>query len=347
MNSFHVKIDQIKDTNLEETIQARLDNLTKPPGSLGRLEELVMQYCLCRNDGGAKIDAVKVFTFAGDHGITEEKVSPFPSEVTVQMVANMAAGGAAISVLCRNGGIDYSVVDIGVKGDVSGVKGVVERKVARGTDNFFRGPAMSAEQCSRALEVGKECAAENYDLFGIGEMGIGNTSSASALISLLLGVSADETTGAGTGATGDLLRHKGEVINRAVALHQKEWDGSGFDALQRLGGYELAGMAGLMLGAAERRIPVLVDGFISSAAAYAAIRMYPEVRDYLIFSHASAEKFHTEFLTRIEAKPVMDLRMRLGEGTGAALAVHILRQALNCYHQMATFDSAGVSGGGS
>lgn len=347
MTSFHVKIDPIEDKNLRETVQARLDNLTKPPGSLGRLEELVMQYCLCRKNGDAKIDGVKVFTFAGDHGITEENVSPFPSEVTVQMVANMAAGGAAISVLCRNGGIDYSVVDIGVQGDVSGIKGIVERKVARGTENFLRGPAMSAEQCSRALEVGKECAAENYDLFGIGEMGIGNTSSASALISLLLDVSADETTGAGTGATGDLLRHKAEVINRAVAFHKKEWDGSGFDALQRVGGYELAGMAGLMLGAAERRIPVLVDGFISSAAAYAAVRMYPEVRDYLIFSHASAEKFHTEFLTRIEAKPVMDLQMRLGEGTGAALAVHILRQALNCYHQMATFDSAGVSGAGS
>lgn len=344
MEQFKVKISVIEDKNLQAEIQTRLDNLTKPPGSLGRLEELVMQYCLCRGDADARIGAVKIFTFAGDHGITEENVSPFPSEVTVQMVANMAAGGAAISVLCKNGGIEYSVVDIGVKGDVSAVTGVLQRKVARGTANFLRGPAMSEEQCSRALAIGKECAAEDFGLFGVGEMGIGNTSSASALVSLLLNLPAEETTGAGTGASGELLRHKAEVINNAVMFHQKEWDGSGFDALRRLGGYELAGMAGLMLGAAERRIPVVVDGFISSAAAYAAVRMYPEVRDYLIFSHASAEKFHTEFLNRIDAKPVMDLQMRLGEGTGSALAMHIVRQALNCYHRMATFDSAGVSG---
>jgi nicotinate-nucleotide--dimethylbenzimidazole phosphoribosyltransferase len=344
MEELQLKLKPVRNPVLEERIQARLDDLTKPPGSLGRLEDLVMQYCLCRKDENAGLNSMKIFTFAGDHGITEEGVSPFPQEVTVQMVANMAGGGAAISVLCAKAGIDYSVVDIGVKSDVPEMKNVLLKKVARGTRNFAKEPAMSREEARAALKVGIDCAAESeYDLLGVGEMGIGNTSSSSALYSLLLNVPASETTGAGTGAAGELLARKTEVIERSVAFHRGEWDGSGFDALCRLGGFEIAGMAGVMLGGADRGIPVVVDGFISTAAALVAMRMEPAVQDYLIFSHASAEKFHRDFFRRLDIEPVMDLKMRLGEGTGAALAMHIVWQAMNCYHGMATFSSAGVS----
>lgn len=340
-----VSIQKTEDNELRAKIQAKLDDLTKPPGSLGRLEELVMQYCLCRGDAAAVCEKMKIYTFAGDHGITEEGVSPFPSEVTMQMVMNMAAGGAAISVLCRNAGIDNEVVDIGVAGDLPKMDGIVDKKVAPGTANFAAGPAMTAEQCLQALEAGTELAKSgNFDLYGVGEMGIGNTSSASALFSLLLDVPAEETVGAGTGSAGELLQHKKEVIAKAVAFHREAWDGTGFDALRRLGGYEIAGMAGLMLGAAEGRIPTVVDGFISSAAALAALKIRPELEEYLIFSHASAEHFHKDFLEKLSLKPVMDLQMRLGEGTGSALAMQIIAQGMNCYHQMATFSSAGVSG---
>lgn len=338
-------IKRIQNEELKAEVQAKLDDLTKPPGSLGRLEELVMQYCLCKGDASASLTKMKVFTFAGDHGITEEGVSPFPSEVTMQMVVNMAAGGAAISVLCKNAGIDYSVVDIGVAGDLPKVEGIVYKKVAPGTSNFLHMPAMTEEQCKKALKIGGDLVLEeSFDLFGVGEMGIGNTSSASALFSLLLDIPAAQTVGAGTGAAGELLTHKKQVISRAVEFHKNDWDGSGFDALRRLGGYELAGMAGLMLGSAEKGIPTVVDGFISSAAALAALRINPAVEDYLIFSHASAEHFHKDFLETMSIRPVMDLQMRLGEGTGSALAMQIMEQGMHCYHQMATFSSAGVSG---
>jgi nicotinate-nucleotide--dimethylbenzimidazole phosphoribosyltransferase len=340
-----LSITRTENDKLRGDVQARLDDLTKPPGSLGRLEELVMQYCLCRGDADAVLEKMKIFTFAGDHGITEEGVSPYPSEVTMQMVMNMAAGGAAISVLCKNAGIDYSVVDIGVAGDLPKVDGIISQKIARGTENFAKGPAMTEEQCFKALQAGIDLAgAEPRDLYGVGEMGIGNTSSASALSALLLEIPAEETVGAGTGASGDLLARKKEVIRGAVDFHRKSWDGSGFDALCRVGGYELAGMAGVMLGAAAMRVPTVVDGFISSAAALAALRICPEVEDYCIFSHASAEHYHRAFLKKLSAEPVMDLRMRLGEGTGSALAMQIIQQGMNCYHQMATFSSAGVSG---
>ncbi len=344
-NGINISIQPTANAELQEIIQGKLDDLTKPPGSLGRLEELVMQYCLCKRDADAQINKMKVFTFAGDHGITAEGVSPYPSEVTMQMVMNMASGGAAISVLCKNAGIEYAVVDIGVAGDLPKNQGILHKKIAPGTANFLTGKAMTAEQCGQALQAGYDIAvSESCDLFGTGEMGIGNTSSASALLSLLLDIPAEETVGAGTGASGDLLEHKKEIIGRALAFHKASWDGSGFDALCRFGGYELAGMAGLMLGGAEQGIPTVVDGFISSAAALAAMSICSEVKDYLIFSHASAEHFHKEFLKTLDIRPVMDLQMRLGEGTGAVLAMQIIEQSLNCYHQMATFSSAGVSG---
>ena len=332
------------DPYLEAEINARLDDLTKPPGSLGRLEDLVTHYCLCRGSAAAEISRKKIFTFAGDHGITSEGVTVYPSEVTVQMVLNMAAGGAAVSVLSKNADIEYSVVDIGTKGDFSGISGVLDRKAGSGTKSFLHDNAMTAEECERAVSLGAELGStEEADIFGIGEMGIGNTSSAAALYSLLLDVDPFETAGAGTGMTGDKLDHKRKVISLAVDFHKKSWDGRPFDALCRVGGFEIAGMCGFIIGAASKRIPVVIDGFISSVSALCAMKYCPDVRDYCIFSHRSSEKFHKDFLKSMNIEPVLDLGMRLGEGTGSALAIQIICQAMNCYHQMATFSSAGVS----
>jgi nicotinate-nucleotide--dimethylbenzimidazole phosphoribosyltransferase len=329
---------------LQRGIQERLDDLTKPPGSLGRLEEIAIQYCLCRGNRDATIERRKMFTFAADHGVVQEKVTPYPQAVTLQMVQNMVAGGAAISVLCKNEGIESTVVDIGTAGDLEAENNLVIRKVSRGTASFLRGPAMSREQCDQALSYGYEFARDDgADLYGIGEMGIGNTSSASALFSLLLDIPAQQTTGAGTGASGKLLAHKIETVKQSVDMHRREWNNDPYEALRRLGGLEIAAMTGFILGAASVRVPVVVDGFISSAAALVAIKLHPAVREYLFFSHASSEKFHREFLHRLEIVPLLDLGMRLGEGTGAALAIGIITQALNCYHQMASFSEAGVS----
>ncbi|MEW5815552.1 MAG: nicotinate-nucleotide--dimethylbenzimidazole phosphoribosyltransferase [Spirochaetota bacterium] len=337
-------IREVKQPALEKEILKRLDDLTKPPGSLGRLEDFVVQYCLCRGDSNARIKNTRLVTFAGDHGITEEKITPYPREVTVQMVSNMLAGGAAISVMCRNAGIESWIVDIGTCGEYPDHPALLKKKIARGTRNFLNAPAMTEEECDDALEVGYKIGSEKAcDLFGIGEMGIGNSSSASALFSLLLDIDPEQTVGEGTGSRGKLFEHKKSVIARSVDFHRKEWDGTAFDALRRLGGFEIAGMTGLILAAAGSRIPVVVDGFIASAAALVAIKMEKKVTEYLFFSHASGEKFHKGFLAIIGKKPILDLDMRLGEGTGAALAMQIIMQALNCYHQMATFSSAGVS----
>jgi len=338
-------IKDTEDGSLRANIQARLDNLTKPRRSLGRLEDLVMDYCLCRKDAGADIGRMALYTFAGDHGITAEGITPYPREVTKQMVLNMITGGAAISVLCGNMGIDYAVVDMGIDGDIPPSPGLINRKISKGTANFASGkPAMSVPEAKAALIAGYELARkDSADLFGVGEMGIGNSSSASALYSLFLELPAEETVGPGTGSSGRLLERKKEAVRRGVEFHKREWDGSGFDGLRRLGGFEIAGMTGFMFGAASRGIQVVVDGFISGAAALCALKMFPGIRPYLVFSHESAESFHKGFLSRLGIKPVLYFNMRLGEGTGAALVMHIMKQAFNCYHHMATFSSAGVS----
>jgi nicotinate-nucleotide--dimethylbenzimidazole phosphoribosyltransferase len=337
-------IPPVKDKQLEEKIMARLNNLTKPTGSLGRLEEIALRYCLCKRRIQPELSRMKIFTFAGDHGITEEKVTPYPSEVTYQMVLNMARGGAAISVMSKRAGIECTVVDMGVKGVFEGHPGLLVRKIGPGTKNFLKEPAMSAEACGRALDAGFKLAKESAcDLLGIGEMGIGNTSSASAIYSLLLDVDAEESVGMGTGSLGPLLERKKQVVRSAVSFHKKEWTGSPLEALERVGGFEIAGMTGMIFGGARHGIPVVVDGFVASAAALVAIRMEPEVRSYLFFAHASAEKYHETFLRREGIHPLLSLNMRLGEGTGAVLAMQIIAQAMECYNHMATFQSAGVS----
>jgi len=344
MKRFTQRITSPANHEHEERIVAHLDDLTKPQGSLGRLEEFALRYCLCKGTTVAMLQKVQFFTFAGDHGITEENITPFPSEVTSQMVANMAAGGAAISVMCRNAGIDYVVVDMGVKSDLIDMPNFIRRKVNYGTKNFSRGPAMTEEETMEALEQGFNLAEQaKADILGIGEMGIGNTSSASAIYGLVLGLDAETTVGAGTGSSGEFLERKIRAVQKGIDLHRETAGDDPFKILSRVGGYEIAAMTGMILGAASNRIPVAIDGFIASAAALIAMGLEKNTRDYLFFSHASSEKFHRDFLQKEGIRPILSLDLRLGEGTGAVLALQIIQQAMICYSQMATFSSAGIS----
>lgn len=325
-------------------VQAKLDDLTKPPGSLGRLEEFTKLFCCCQGSADAELKKMHIYTFAADHGITQEKITPFPAEVTPQMVLNMLSGGAAVSVMCNNAGIGFNVVDTGVNYDFGAHPLLLQCKTVNGTRNFAREPAMSQEECDAALNAGLNLAkGTTADLIGVGEMGIGNTSAASALYSMLLGLDPEETVGAGTGSAGELLLRKIEAVRKGVNLHYQDWDETAIDALRCVGGLEIAGMTGMILGCANRGIPIVVDGFIASSAALVAMKMQSDIRDFLVFSHISNEKFHRNFFKNEGLHPVLDLDMRLGEGTGAVLAMQIVQQAMNCYHQMATFSSAGVS----
>ncbi len=337
-------IENPQKSQLKQKIQAHLNDLTKPPGSLGKMEDIALQYCLCRKNSSAVIKTAEMFVFAGDHGITEEGVSPYPKEVTSQMVLNMLNNSAAISVLCKNSGIKCRIIDIGVDYDFNDNPRLIKKKVKKGTDNFLRGPAMTEEELEKAFlagyQLGFNCTA---DITGIGEMGIGNTSSSSALYSLLLEEEPYNTVGSGTGAQGELLTHKKKVIKQAVENHRKEWDGTPIDALRRVGGFEIAGMSGFIFGSANRNVPVVIDGFIASVSALISLKMLPEIKDYLYFAHQSEEQYHKTLLKLLKIEPILNLHMRLGEGTGAALAINIIQQALNCYSEMATFSSANVS----
>lgn len=329
---------------LKKQIQDRLNNLTKPIRSLGILEDIVLQYCVARGNPDARIKTKKLFVFAGDHGIAKEGGTPYPSEVTRQMVLNMVNGGAAISVICKNAGIECRVVDIGVNCDFGRAPEILHAKVRPGTQSFLHEPAMTMGECLAAIEKGRDLGRNcKADLAAAGEMGIGNSSAASALYSLLLNRPAKDTVGRGTGAEGAILERKGAIISQAVEFHRREWDQSPMDALRRVGGFEIAAIAGFYLGAAESRIPVVVDGFIAGAAALVALKMNPSLKPFLFFGHVSKEKFHRDLLEELACRPILDLDMCLGEGTGAALAMQVMEQALNCYHQMATFQSAGVS----
>jgi len=334
------------DKAIASDVQLHLDDLTKPRGSLGRLEDLAMQYCLARGTVSHPPLKKKIFCFAGDHGVTEEGVSAFPKEVTPQMVMNMLSGGAAINVLARHIGADLAVVDMGVDDPLEDAPGLVRCKVKNGTDNIAKGPAMSVNEARQALEAGialaYEAHADGISILGTGDMGIGNTTPSAALFCALLDKSPAELTGRGTGIDDKALANKINVIQRALEVN-KERLTDPLAILAALGGLEIAGICGLILGAAACRIPVVVDGFISSAASLVACRMSENVRDYLFFGHVSHEKGHRLFLESIGAEPILDLQMRLGEGTGAALAISIIEASLKISGEMATFSSAGVS----
>lgn len=334
------------DWALEPAIRAHLDQLTKPPKSLGRLEDLAAQYCLITNTLEPSLGKKKIFTFAGDHGVAEEGVSAYPKEVTPQMVRNLLAGGAAVNVLAGHAGAEVAVIDIGVDDPLPDAPGLIRRKVKSGTNNIAKGMAMTLEEAEQAVEVGIElartAAQKGVTLLGTGEMGIANTTPSSALFAALLPCPVEDITGRGTGIDDAGLIKKMEVIKRALKVNHQKLDDP-LSALAALGGLEIAGICGLCLGAAASRIPVVVDGFISSAGALAACRLCPPVKDYLFFSHLSEEAGHATFLRIFCVAPILDLKMRLGEGTGAALAMSIIEASVKVYNQMATFASAGIS----
>jgi len=328
--------------------RARLDSLTKPRGSLGRLEDIAARFAAVRRDAGATVDKPAMLVFVADHGIADEGVSAYPKAVTVEMLRNLASGGAAICVLARRLGYDLRIVDVGVETDTSGapLPGVIYRRIGAGTRNFARGPAMSPVEARRALEVGIEVAsdavARGSTMVGIGEMGIANSTSAAALLAALTQLPPARLAGRGTGLDDAGLKRKVEVIERALQTHRGALSDP-LATLAALGGFEIAAMAGVCIGAAASRAAVVVDGFIATAAAALASRMNSHVPGYLFYAHRSAEGGHAAVLEALGADPILDLGMRLGEGTGAALAINVAESALALYSQMATFASANVS----
>jgi nicotinate-nucleotide--dimethylbenzimidazole phosphoribosyltransferase len=324
----------------------RQAQLTKPPGSLGRLEGLAVQIAGITGQVRPRLPRKAVIVMAADHGVTAEGVSAYPSEVTAQMVGNFLAGGAAINVLARQAGARVVVVDVGVAAELPPADGLVIRKVARGTRNLAVEPAMSREEAVAAVEVGIEVLEAEWrrglDLVATGDMGIGNTTASSAVVALLSGRPVAEVVGRGTGVDDAGLARKVGAIERGIATTRPDVSDP-LDVLAKVGGLEIAGLAGVILGAAGRRLPVVIDGFISGAAALVAAALCPSVRPYLIASHRSVEVGHPAALDALGLRPLLDLDLRLGEGTGAAIAMQLIDGALAVQDKMATFSEAGVS----
>ena len=331
---------------LEPDLRSHLDRLTKPRGSLGTLEEIAVRYCLMTDTRNPVLGKKRIYTFAADHGVAAEGVSAYPASVTPQMVRNMLAGGAAVNVLARHAGAEVRVVDMGVNDHLDDAPGLIRRKIRRGSGNIAAGPAMTLDEALQALgageELAREAAREGVALIGTGDMGIANTTPSSALYAALLPCPVEEIVGRGTGIDDATLDRKKTVIEQALTVNGGRLSDP-LTTLAALGGFEIAGICGLLLGAAACRVPVVVDGFISSAAALTACRMCDRVKEYLFFSHCSAEKGHAIFFKRYGVVPLLNLNMRLGEGTGAALAMMIIEAAIKIYNEMATFDSAGIS----
>lgn len=340
-------IAQIGDLN--EAVMAEIAEhqrqLTKPPGSLGVLEELAIRLGGITGEKFPNINPKAIVVMAGDHGVTTEKISAYPAEVTPQMALNFARGGAAINVLARQAGARVMVVDVGIAAPVEH-EAILSRKVRPGTANMAAGPAMSREEAVQTLEVGimvaEDLSKEGYQILATGEMGIGNTTASSAIMAAFLGIPAREVTGRGTGIDPAAVLHKAQVIDRALVLNQPD-PADPLDVLAKVGGLEIGALAGLILGAAARRKPIVIDGFISTTAALIAVKLAPKSLPFIIASHCSAEKAHRKLLNYLQLKPVLELEMRLGEGTGAVLAFHLIEAAVRINREMATFASAGVS----
>jgi nicotinate-nucleotide--dimethylbenzimidazole phosphoribosyltransferase len=335
-------IAPIANPSLAAQLDAAIDNKTKPLGSLGVLECLARQLGLIQESVAVSIDRPAILVFAGDHGVVAEGVSAYPQDVTWQMVENFLAQGAAINVFAGQNDCALHVVDAGVNHDFGPRPGLIDRKVAYGTRNFASDPAMTAQQCITAMEHGAALAAElPGNVVGFGEMGIGNTTAAAALMHTLLGIPVGDCVGAGTGLTAEGVRRKQHVIEAAVAHHAGLRDPLAL--LATFGGFEIAMMAGAMLEAARRRKVLLIDGFIVTSALLVAARVAPAILDYCVFAHCSDEAGHQRMLHALAAKPLLQLGLRLGEGTGAALALPLLRAAAGFLNDMATFASASVS----
>ena len=351
LRRLHEVIGRVRpiDTIWRARAEARLNALTKPPGSLGRLEWIAARLCAIQETVTPRVTPRRIVIVAADHGVTEEGVSAYPSAVTAQMVGNFLRGGAAINVLARAVDADVCVIDAGVAGaiDASGhAASFVSRCVRPGTRNMTEGPAMSADELASAVDIGLDAADDaargGIALVACGDMGIGNTTAASAMTAALLGVPADQVTGAGTGIDSEMLAHKVDVVRRALATNQPGRDP--LAVLRTVGGFEIAAIAGAYVGAAAHRMAIVGDGFIASAAALVAAAICPPFLDYWFAGHRSSEPGHALQLAFLRQPPLLDLQMRLGEGTGAALAMPLFTAAAAVANEMATFDSAGVAG---
>lgn len=335
------------DSNLMVLSQAHLDNLTKPLGSLGKLESLAKQIVGITGQTKPELKNKVIFTMAADHGVVEEKVSAFPQEVTEQMVYNFIRGGAGINILARHVGARVVVIDMGVVKDLNPHPDLVIRKVNYGTKNMCKHTAMTHEEAIKSVAYGIEIFEEIWqkdpiNIVGLGDMGIGNTTSSSAIIACISGKEVEKVTGRGTGVNNETFLKKIEAIKRALAKHKPNPDDP-LDVLSKIGGFEIGGLCGITLAAASRRVPVVCDGFITTAGALLAHKFCPTVRNYLIASHSSVEIGHEVMLETLGLKPLLNLELRLGEGTGAALAINLIDAGIKILNEMATFDQASVS----
>lgn len=338
------------DSRFIQEAQERLDNLTKPKDSLGVLEELAKKVVGITQNKTPRLINKVIFTMAGDHGISEEGVSAFPKEVTAQMVYNFVKGGAGINVLARHAGARVVVVDMGVGEklniDSRKFKNFIDKKINFGTKNMSKEPAMSRKEAVQSVETGIEIFLSEFknglDIVGLGEMGIGNTTSASAITSVITRRSVEEVTGRGTGIDNNSFLKKRDLIKQAIAVNKPKAEDA-MDVLSKVGGFEIGGLSGLILAAASKKIPVVIDGFITAAAALIAYQLEPKTRDYMIAGHCSVERGHKFVLEYIGLRPILDLNLRLGEGTGAVLAISLIEAGLKIFSEMASFESACVS----
>ena len=338
---------------MQAAIQAKIDNLNKPIGSLGRLEELAMQICLIQQTLEPSLAHPCHLLLGGDHGIEREGVSVSPREVTWQQMINFTQGGGGVNMFCRQHGFKLRIVDVGVDYDLSGVPGIIDRKIARGTKNFLNEPAMSEEEFDKAIQVGAElvddCIAEGCRILSIGEMGIANTSPSSIWMHLLGDIPLKDCIGAGAGLNNDGIRHKYEVLKLAVDNWQlavstnPKLTANSEKLIAYFGGFEMIAAIGAMLRAAEQHLVILIDGFIMTACAVAAIRLYPASQDYMIFTHCGDESGHKMMLDIVDAKPLLHLGLRLGEGTGALCAFPIVDSAVRMMNEMNNFQNAKIT----
>jgi nicotinate-nucleotide--dimethylbenzimidazole phosphoribosyltransferase len=348
MDKINQVIASIKPLDEKAMAEAKMrqSSLTKPRGSLGQLESLSIQVAGIKGNPRPRIVHKVIFTLAGDHGVTKEGVSAYPSEVTPQMVYNFIGGGAGINVLARHVGARVVVADLGVASKIERHRDLIDKKVAMGTQNMAKEPAMSREQAIRSLEAGIELVEDDLpkgiDILGTGDMGIGNTTSSSAIAAALTGADVATVTGRGTGLDDEVWRRKVEVIQKALEINRPNQNDA-IDVLSKVGGFEIGGIAGVILAGAKYRIPVVIDGFISGAAALIATSLSPQVKPYLIASHQSVEPGHKIILEHLDLKPLLNLDLRLGEGTGAALGIFLVEASLKILDEMATFAEAGVS----
>jgi len=335
------------DKTLLPQAQHTIDNKTKPIGSLGILEDIALKCSLIQNTLTPSLNRRTAIIFAADHGITSQGISAYPSEVTPQMCLNFINNGAAINSICKSTGADFHLINMGVNYDFTNTAGIIDRSIRKGTNNFASEPAMTPAEAEQALTAGitafeEICRKEQPDIIAIGEMGIGNTTSAAAITSLICRIPVNEATGRGTGIDDKTLRRKQDTITKALNLHNPN-PTDPIDILSKIGGFEIAGMAGAMLKAASCGTIIVIDGFISTTAALIAQQLCPHITDYMLAGHKSVEKGQTAALKKLKLRPILDLNMRLGEGTGAALAMDLAKTAADIMQNMASFEDAGVA----